>query len=85
MKSRISIASISLIFLNEIYSLREPQMLQLCLSGENSDSNAHSIFNIKVHKQMLTHKGHQLVRGLLCEQGVHRGSVIIASEHAIVA
>ena len=39
-------------------------------------------FNIKVHKQMLTHKGHQLVRGLLCEQGVHRGSVIIVSERA---
>ena len=42
-------------------------------------------FKIKVHKQMLTHKGHQLVRGLLCEQGVHRGSVIIVSERATIA
>ena len=42
-------------------------------------------FNIKVHKQMLTHKGHQLIRGPLCEQGVHRGSVIIVSERAIIA
>ena len=42
-------------------------------------------FNIKVHKQMLTHKGHQLIRGPLCEQGVHRGSVIIVSERATIA
>ena len=42
-------------------------------------------FNIKVHKQMLTHKCNQLIRGPLCEQGVHRGSVIIVSERAIIA
>ena len=37
-------------------------------------------FHIKVHKQMLTHKNKQLVRGVLCEQGVGRGSVIMVSE-----
>ena len=37
-------------------------------------------FHIKMHKQMLTHKNKQLVRGVLCEQGVGRGSVIMVSE-----
>ena len=41
-------------------------------------------FHIKAHKQILSHKGHQLVRGPLCEQGVHRGSVIIVSERATI-
>jgi len=37
-------------------------------------------FHTKMHKQMLTHKNKQLVRGVLCEQGVGRGSVIMVSE-----
>ena len=38
-------------------------------------------FQIKTHKQVLTHKGQQLFHGLLWKQGVTRGSVIIVSEH----
>ena len=37
-------------------------------------------FQIKGHRQILTHKGQQLFRGTLSEQGVARGSVIIVSE-----
>ena len=37
-------------------------------------------FQIKGHRQILTHKGQQLFRGILSEQGVARGSVIMVSE-----
>ena len=37
-------------------------------------------FQIRGHRQILTHKGQQLFRGTLSEQGVARGSVIIVSE-----
>ena len=37
-------------------------------------------FQIKGHRQILTHKGQQLFRGTLSEQGEARGSVIIVSE-----
>ena len=37
-------------------------------------------FQIKGHRQILTHKGKQLFRGSLSEQGVARGSVIVVSE-----
>ena len=37
-------------------------------------------FQIMGHRQILTHKGNQLFRGILCEQGVGRGSVVLVSE-----
>ena len=37
-------------------------------------------FHIKGHRQILTHKGKQLFRGTLSEQGVARGSVIMVYE-----
>ena len=41
-------------------------------------------FHIQIHKQRLTHKGQELFRGSLCEQGVGRGSVIIVSERGFL-
>ena len=42
-------------------------------------------FHIKVHKQILTHKNKQLFRGILSEQGVGRGSVIMVGERGMMA
>ena len=42
-------------------------------------------FHIKVHKQILTHKNKQLFRGILSEQGVGRGSVIMVAERGMMA
>ena len=41
-------------------------------------------FHIKVHKQILTHKNKQLFRGILSEQGVGRGSIIMVAERGLL-
>ena len=54
------------------------------LTLQHVRKRAEKRFRIKIHKQVLTHKGQQLVRGCLCEQGVARGSVIIVSERGLL-
>ena len=54
------------------------------LTLQHVRKRAEKRFWIKIHKQVLTHKGQQLVRGCLCEQGVARGSVIIVSERGLL-
>ena len=53
------------------------------LTLQHVRKRAEKRFWIKIHKQVLTHKGQQLVRGNLWEQGVARGSVIIVSERGL--
>ena len=59
-----------------------PQKMKLTdrLTFQSLRRRVEKHFQIKGHRQILTHKGQQLFRGTLSEQGVARGSVIIVSD-----